>query len=82
MEFGILIHKLQFSIYGRKYEIAVYLRADGLYVAKTTFSPSDIIIHDGYCLEEVLATHRQLLPLAIDSRLLCSELRCGNFETD
>jgi len=77
MESGILIHTTQLNVAGRKYEVAVYMRADGWHVARTIFSPGDIIIHDGPSLEEVLDKHQRLLPLAIDSRQLLSEIRCG-----
>jgi hypothetical protein len=73
---GILIHTTELNIAGRQYEVAVYLRSDGSHIARTIFAPGDIIIHDGPSLDEVLAKHQRLLPLAVDSRQVLSELRC------
>ncbi|WP_432822905.1 hypothetical protein [Trichloromonas sp.] len=77
MDPGILIHTAELTIDGRPYEVTVYLRSDGSHIARTIFSPGDVIIHDGPSLEEVLAKHQRLLPLAVDSRLMLSELRCS-----
>jgi hypothetical protein len=74
---GILIHTTELNIAGRQYEVAVYLRSDGSHLARTIFAPGDIIIHDGPSLDEVLAKHQRLLPLAVDSRQVLSELRCS-----
>ncbi len=75
---GILIHTAELKIAGRPYEVAVYLRSDGSHLARTIFAPGDVIIHDGLSLEEVLAKHQRLLPLAIDSRQILSDLRCNS----
>lgn len=75
MEPGTLIQTVHFDVAGRQYEVAVYVRPDGLHSARTIFAPGDIIVNDGPSLEEVLSLHRRLLPLAIDSRLLLRELR-------
>ncbi len=78
MDSGILIHTAELSVSGRPYEVAVFLRSDGSLTAQTIFAPGDIIIHDGHSLEEVLAKHQRLLPLAIDSRQVLSELRSND----
>ena len=74
MEPGILVHKAIFHIAGQDYEVAVYSRPDGAHVATTAFSPIDVIINDGVTLDEALAKHRRVLPLAINSRQILREL--------
>jgi len=74
---GILIHTTELKVADRQYEVAIYLRTDGSHIARTIFAPGDVIIHDGPSLEEVLAKHQRLLPLAVDSRQILSELRCN-----
>jgi hypothetical protein len=74
MEPEILVHKAIFHIAGLDYEVVVYTRPDGAHVAKTAFSPVDVIVNDGCSLEEVLAKHRRVLPLAIGSRQILREL--------
>ena len=74
MEPEILVHKSVFHVAGQDYEVAVFTRPDGSHVAKTSFSPVDMIINDGHSLEEVLAKHRRLLPLAVNSRQILREL--------
>ena len=49
--------------------------ADGRHFAKTHFGDDDIIINDGASLEEALARHNKLLPLAISSRKVMQEFR-------
>jgi len=74
MESEILVHKSIFHVAGQDYEVAVYTRPDGAHVAKTSFSPVDVIVNDGHSLEEVLAKHRRVLPLAVNSRQILREL--------
>lgn len=74
MKAEILVHKSIFHIAGQDYEVAVYTRPDGAHVAKTSFSPVDVIINDALSLEEVLAKHRRVLPLAVNSRKILREL--------
>jgi len=74
MESEILVYKSVFHVAGRDYEVAVYTRPDGAHVAKTTFSPVDVIVNDGRSLEEVLDKHRRLLPLAVNSRQILREI--------
>jgi len=75
METGILVHKCIFHVAGQDYEVAVYTRPDGSHVAKTSFSQVDVIINDGISLDEVLAKHRRVLPLAVNSRQILRELQ-------
>lgn len=75
MEPGIPVHKCTFNIAGHDYEIVVYSRPDGSHVARTAFGPDDVIINDGLSLDEVLVKHRNLLPLAINSRQILREMR-------
>jgi len=65
-----LVHQDQIRLEGRDYAINVFLRADNRFVATTHFSTADIICVDGDTLEEALALHRRLLPLAIAGRAL------------
>lgn len=74
METEILVHTSIFHIAGQDYEVAVFTRPDGAHVAKTSFSPVDVIINDALSLEEVLAKHRRVLPLAVNSRQILREL--------
>ncbi len=64
----ILVHKAKMVLHGDTYEIMVFCREDGRHFAKTLFAHDDIIINDGATLEEALAKHERLLPLAISSR--------------
>lgn len=62
-----LVHQTEIEMNGDRYTVTVFCRADGRHVAKTRFENDDII-NDGDSLEEVLAKHESLLPLAISSR--------------
>ena len=62
-----LVHQTEIELNGDRYTVTVFCRADGRHVAKTRFENDDII-NDGDSLEEVLAKHENLLPLAISSR--------------
>jgi len=73
MNTEMLVHTCRVEIAGAEYEVLVYSRIDGIHVAKTFLSPSDIIINDGSSLAEALARHQQLLPLALDSRKMLKD---------
>lgn len=68
MENFQLVHKLTCNFEGYEYLIEVFSRPDGSHFARTVFGPHDVIISDGFSLEEVLFRHQDLLPLAIHSR--------------
>ncbi len=70
MDNSQLVHQLLLSIEGGEYLIEVFSRPDGSHFARTAFSPQDIIISDGFSLDEVLHRHKNLLPLAVHSRQL------------
>lgn len=74
----ILVHQSVIEIAGHLYEVCVYARNDGLHFAKTTFSPQDIVINDGFSLEHALEKHRNLLPLAVASRRMRAEQNANN----
>jgi hypothetical protein len=63
-----LVHQLMYDIEGNKFLIEVFCRPDGRHFARTVFSPQDVIISDGFNLEEALLKHQDLLPLAVNSR--------------
>ncbi len=69
----ILVHQSMVEIAGHSYEVCVYTRNDGLHFAKTMFSPQDVVINDGLSLAHALEKHRNLLPLAIASRMMRAE---------
>jgi hypothetical protein len=71
----ILVHKSYIEHNGDSYQVLVYCRTDGRHFAKTHFGDDDIIINDGASLEEALARHNKLLPLAISSRKVMQEFR-------
>ena len=73
-----LVHTCRCTIADQEYEVLVFRRSDGSHVAKTFFTPSDVIINDGTSLEEVLARHQRLLPLAVNSRELLRSVRQHN----
>lgn len=75
MELETLVCRTSTNVEGFEYEILVYRRPDGFHLAKTYYSPNDVIINDGWVVEDVLERHRQLLPLAIVSRSLFMESR-------
>jgi len=70
-----LVHKTDIVLHGDSYQIMVFCRADGRHFAKTLFSEGDIIINDGSSLEEALARHEKLLPLALSSRKVLHDFR-------
>ncbi len=70
-----LIHKSCLQISEQEYEILVFCRGGERFIAKTFFSPQDVIINDGLSLEEVLGKHRRLLPLAVNSRKILRDSR-------
>ncbi len=70
-----LVHKAEMELNGFRYEILVYCRVDGRHFAKTLFDENDIIINDGYSLEEALAKHEKILPLAVTSRHLLQQVK-------
>ncbi len=71
----ILVHRTDIELHGDCYEITVFCRADGRHFAKTHFGEGDIIINDGASLEEALAKHEMLLPLAVSTRRIMQEFR-------
>jgi hypothetical protein len=71
----ILVHKTDIELQGDSYQIMVFCRADGRHFAKTQFGDGDIIINDGSSLEEALAKHERLLPLAVSTRRIMQEFR-------
>ena len=69
-----LVHTTEIELNSDRFEILVYCRDDGRHFAKTCFGENDIIINDGHSLEEALAKHERLLPLAVTCRLLRQEV--------
>ncbi len=76
MEDFKLVQKLVLDFDGREYIVEVFCRPDGRHFARTVFTPQDVIICDGSSLEEALLKHREMLPLAVNSRQMhgCSRL--------
>ncbi len=70
-----LVHKTEIEFNGDRFEILVYCRVDGRHFAKTRFGDNDIIINDGQSLEEALAKHEKILPLAVTSRHLLQQVK-------
>lgn len=68
MSIEILVHQCDIPIDNESYEVLVYSRPGGIYVAKTVLDAYDVIINDGTTLDDVLKKHKELLPLAINSR--------------
>ena len=73
-----LVHQLTCDFEGREYLIEVFSRPDGSHFARTTFSPQDVIISDGFSFEVALFNHQDLLPLAIRSRKMSRSSRLTN----
>lgn len=73
-----LVHTCRLAIADQEYEVQVFRRSDGSFFARTPFTSSDVIINDGISLEEVLARHQRLLPLAVNSRRLLAEARSSH----
>ncbi len=69
-----LVHEVQIRVKDQEYAVKVFCRDDGRHFARTSFSDADIIVNDGATLDEVLHKHRELLPLAISSRQMRSEI--------
>lgn len=72
-----LVHQKTIEVGGEDYQISVYSCADGRHYAKTYFSDYDVIINDGFSLQEALHKQEQLLPLAVNSRKIMKELNQG-----
>ncbi len=70
-----LVHKVEVELTGDRYEILVFRREDGRHFAKTRFGEHDIIIHDGQSLEEALAKHERVLPLAVTCRYVMQQVK-------
>jgi hypothetical protein len=70
-----LVYESHIELHGDRYQIKVFCRSNGRHFAKTLFAADDIIINDGPSLEEALANHERLLPLAVRSRQVLQELR-------
>ncbi len=73
-----LVQKLVLDFDGEEYLVEVYCRPDGRHFASTTFDSQDVIICDGSSLEEVILKHKELLPLAINSRKIYTSPRLTN----
>ena len=69
-----LVHEGKIRVRDEEFAVKVFCRDDGRHFARTSFSDADIIINDGSSLDEVLHKHRELLPLAISSRRMRSEM--------
>ena len=69
-----LVHEGQIKVRDEEFTVKVFCRDDGRHFARTSFTDSDIIINDGATLDEVLNKHRELLPLAISSRRMRTEM--------
>lgn len=72
-----LVRKMEIELHGSRYEILVFCREDGHHFARTRFGEHDIIIHDGQSLEEALAKHEKILPLAVTCRHLLHQVKGG-----
>lgn len=73
-----LVHQLRCDFDGKEYLIEVFARPDGSHFARTVFSSQDVIISDGFSLDEALFKHQELLPLAIHSRQMSFPSRTIN----
>jgi len=71
---GKLVHESHIEVDGDRYNVLVYCRDDGRHFAKTHLGGEDIIINDGMTLEDVLLKHEHLLPLAISTRRMRSQI--------
>ena len=69
-----LVHEGKIRVRDEEFAVKVFCRDDGRHFARTSFTDSDIIINDGATLDEVLNKHRELLPLAISSRRMRTEM--------
>ncbi|MCP3178212.1 MAG: hypothetical protein AB7F21_10950 [Desulfuromonadales bacterium] len=74
----VLVHSCRVHFSGHDYDVFVYSRPDGSHLAKTFFTPRDVIISDGITLDEVLLKHQHLLPLAVTSRDILRQFRKDN----
>ncbi|HJV35722.1 hypothetical protein [Geomonas sp.] len=64
------IHSSELEVNGEYFSIAIYSSAAGSYFAKTCLGEDDVIITDGRSVDDALAKHQNLLPLAIGTREL------------
>jgi len=78
MEGCQLVHQITCDLEGKEYLIEVFHRPDGKHFARTIFDPKDVIISDGPSLEEALAKHQGLLPLAVRSRQITLQSKLIN----
>ncbi len=73
MQSEFLVHNSRLTVGDEAFEVSVFSRPGGSHFAKTVLAPGDVIINDGPTLEEALAKHQSLLPLAILSRRFLRE---------
>lgn len=73
-----LVHKREVELNGERYEILVFCREDGRHFARTRFGENDIIIHDGQSMEEALAKHENVLPVAVTCRQILQQVKGGS----
>lgn len=75
MHDDVLVHTADIEYLGDCYQVMIFCRNDGRHFAKTFFAKDDIIISDGISMEDTLAKHERLLPLAISSRKMLQGAR-------
>ena len=62
------MHSAQMYIHTSTYHIHVYVCSNGRHTAETRLADRSMIINDADSLEEVLAVHANILPLAVHAR--------------
>lgn len=65
-----IVREMEIMIMGERCRVQVYGQQNGKFSAFTRFSETDAIISDGSTIDEVLARHAGILPVAIHSRWL------------
>ncbi len=70
-----LVFVAEVKIQDSSFEILVFCSEEGRYFARTSFGENDIIIHDGSSLEEALAKHQKVLPVAVTCRQMLQQVK-------
>lgn len=68
MQDAVIVHEEEVTAHGKRRLIRVFCRGERRYLAATEVEPGDVIINDGFSVEEVLEQQTAILAAALQSR--------------
>lgn len=68
MQDAVIVHEEEVMAHGKPRLIRVFCRGERRYFAATEVEPGDVIINDGFSVEEVLERQTAILAAAFQSR--------------